>query len=192
MVCPWPVMFAGRRPRESPRRGTALYGDEAPPCMRWRGLALPRSPGCRSLSCSCRSLSCDELRDVPPVLGSRRLRQSPGPSSGPVVSLGADPVFSGERFLLPTHCAAQDLSARTSRFFSHPQDICCLSSVHGRFPLRRAQVYPQDLGITGGCVNDTPGIREGAARASRPERLPAAHAEGVQKVAGQAGGGQAR
>jgi hypothetical protein len=62
------------------------------------------------------------------------------PPSGPVsrsvlcvpsVSLGADPVFSGDRFLLPIESAAQGLSVRTSRFFSHPQDICCLSSVHG-------------------------------------------------------------
>jgi hypothetical protein len=39
----------------------------------------------------------------------RRLRRSPGPSIVPVVSLGADPVFSGERFLLPQSRSAQGL-----------------------------------------------------------------------------------
>jgi hypothetical protein len=34
----------------------------------------------------------------------------PGPSVSPVVSLGADPVFSGERFLLPFGRTAQGLS----------------------------------------------------------------------------------
>jgi len=136
------VMFAGPQPRESPRRSATLNGDEAPPCMRWRGLALPRGP-------SYRLLSCRVLRGVPPVSASRRPRQSPGPSSVPLVSLGADPVFSGEEFLLPTEAVAQGLSARSSRFFSHPQDICCLSSVHGRFPPSRSQVYPQHLRMTG-------------------------------------------
>ena len=41
---PWLVRFAGSRHRESPRQGATLNGDEAPPCMRWRGLALPRMP----------------------------------------------------------------------------------------------------------------------------------------------------
>jgi hypothetical protein len=126
-----------------------LNGDEAPPCMRWRGLALPRSPSCRSLSLQLPYVNCNVPRGAPPVSASRRPRRSPSPSSVPLVSLGADPVFSGERFLLLTQCLAQGLSARSSRFFSNPQDICCLSSVHGRFPPHRAQVYPQVLRKTG-------------------------------------------
>jgi hypothetical protein len=141
----WSATFAGRRVRASPRRQATLNGDEAPPCMRWRGLALPRSPSRRSLSLQLPYVNCNVPRGAPPVSASRRPRRSPSPSSVPLVSLGADPVFSGERFLLLTECIAQGLSARSSRFFSHPQDICCLSSVHGRFPPDRAQVYPQVL-----------------------------------------------
>jgi hypothetical protein len=157
VVCERSGAFAGRWPWASPRRHATLNGDEAPPCMRWRGLALPHSPSCRSLSCSCRTLSRDEPRGSPPVSASRRPRQSPSPSSVPSVSLGADPVFSGERFLLLTQCIAQELSARSSRFFSHPQDICCLSSVHGRFPPHRAQVYPQVLRKTRSPITVTVG-----------------------------------
>ena len=75
------------------------------------------------------------------------------PTSAPVArpfhrSLGLpreDPVFSGEEFLLPIGPAAQGLSARSSRFFFHPHDICRLSPMHSNFPLRRAQAYPQNL-----------------------------------------------
>jgi len=51
------------------------------------------------------------------------------PSDVPWVSPGADPVFSGERFLLPQMRAAQGLSASSSRFFltstGHPLFIPC-------------------------------------------------------------------
>jgi len=107
----------------------------------------------------------------------RRPRRLPGPSVVPVVSLGADPVFSGERFLLPLSSGAQGLSARSSRFFGHPQDICCLSPVHGCFPPGHAQVRPQQLGITAGL-------------AFRPRRTLGrltASAEAFQKEAGEAG-----
>ena len=91
------------------------------------------------------------------LLRCRVLRGATGlgiPPSAPVArpfrrSLGFPrvvPVFSGERFLLLIESAAQGLSARTSRFFSHPQDICCLSPVHGYFPPRRAQVVHRTRG----------------------------------------------
>jgi len=76
--------------------------------------------------------------------------RSPGPSR---VALGfpwADPVFSGEEFLLPTAPVAQGFSVISSRFFCRPQDIYRLSPVHGSFPLNCAQVRPQLLWITGG------------------------------------------
>jgi hypothetical protein len=85
---------------------------------------------------------------APPVSDSRLPRRSPGPSVVPEVSLGADPVFSGERFLLPIGGVAQGLSQRSSRFFFHPQDIYRLSPVHGNFPPGRPQIRPQILWIT--------------------------------------------
>ena len=136
-----PVTFARPQRRELSNRGATLNGDEAPPCMRWRGLALPHRPGRRLLGNLCcvalprrpgepiAQLPC--AARAPLVPDSRHAVRSPRPCCVPSVSLGADPVFSGERFLLPIESAAQGLSARTSRFFSHPQDICCLSSVHG-------------------------------------------------------------
>jgi hypothetical protein len=125
-----------------------------PPRIAWR---LPRrisKPIAQKLSAAWRHRSS----------GSRRPRRLPGPSIVPLVSLGADPVFSGERFLLPIGSAAQALSARTSRFFSRPQDICCLSPVHGGFPPRSTQLRPQLLGITGPLAAD---CRARIARAPR-------------------------
>jgi hypothetical protein len=82
-------------------------------------------------------------------------RQAPAVSTGrpalpasPSVSLGPEPVFSGEEFLLPTAPTAQGLSAISSRFFCRPQDICRLSPVHSSFPLDHAQVCPHFLWIT--------------------------------------------
>ena len=109
-----------------------------PPCA----ARLPRCPGIPIAQ-----LPCAARPHRLPV--SRRPRRLPSTSGVPRVSPEADPVFSGERFLLPMPLAAQGLSARTSRFFSRPQDICCLSPVHSRFPPRRAQLRPQGRGITG-------------------------------------------
>ena len=61
---------------------------------------------------------------------------------------GADPVFGGERFLLPIGRAAQGLSARSSRFFFHPYDIFRLSPMHSNFPPRRPQAHPQLVWMT--------------------------------------------
>jgi hypothetical protein len=162
--------------------------------MRWRGLALcpaalvSRLLGHRTLRCTRLAASAGRLlgrrasrggclaafsKPIAQKLsaawrhrssGSRRPRRLPGPSIVPLVSLGADPVFSGERFLLPIGSAAQALSARTSRFFSRPQDICCLSPVHGGFPPRSTQLRPQLLGITGPLAAD---CRARIARAPR-------------------------
>ena len=151
--------------------------------MRWRGLALCHaalatdcsdtgrcvthaSPH-RQADCSAaahrvavclaalasRLLRCCLLRGATGRQAPRPPRRLPGPSVVPKVALGADPVFSGERFLLPIGSAAQGLSARTSRFFSHPQDICCLSPVHGRFPPSSAQLRPQLPGIAGSLTS---------------------------------------
>jgi hypothetical protein len=109
--------------------------------------------GCRLLDTLCATDlrrqhdACDVSRMATTGVRSRRLRQSPGPSGVPLVSLGADPVFSGEEFLLPTECAAQAFSARSSRFFRHPQDIRRLSHVHGRFPPLHAQAVHKLLWI---------------------------------------------
>ena len=163
-VCPLPIMFGSSRQREAPRRKPlpplriwAPNGDEAPPCMRWRGLAYAAPPwpaDCSAAACYVALTSqhwhsdcSDALCYVAtPVSESRYPRRSPGPSIVPVVSLGADPVFGGERFLLPIGCGAQGLSERSSRFFSHPQDICCLSRVHGSFPPRRPQFVHRSWG----------------------------------------------
>ena len=69
----------------------------------------------------------------------------PALPASPPVSLGLEPVFSGEEFLLPTAPAAQGFSGISSRFFCRPQDICRLSPVHSSFPLAYAQVCPQSV-----------------------------------------------
>jgi hypothetical protein len=69
----------------------------------------------------------------------------PALPASPPVSLGLEPVFCGEEFLLATAPAAQGLSAISSRFFCRPQDICRLSPVHSSFPLAYAQVCPQSV-----------------------------------------------
>ena len=125
-----------------PRRASARQCDEAPPCMRWRGLALPRGPG----HPIARGPHASRL---PPVSGSRCQHRLPGPSRDAPGCPGAEPVFSGEEFLLPTAPAAQGLSVICSRFFCRPQDIRRLSPVHGSFPLDCAQVHPQLLWMTG-------------------------------------------
>ena len=123
-----------------------------------------------------RLLRCFVPRGATGRQAPRRPRRLPGPSIVPEVSLGADPVFSGERFLLPIGRAAQGLFPRSSRFFCRPQDICCLSPVHGRFPPRSAQLRPQLLGITG---PPTWGLRARTARAPRTHhpRRPARSVE---------------
>ena len=67
----------------------------------------------------------------------------PALPSFPGVSPWVVPVFGGERFLLPIGRAAQGLSARSSRFFFHPHDICRLSPMHTSFPPGRPQPCPQ-------------------------------------------------
>jgi hypothetical protein len=174
---PWPVAFAGPRSRELPHRGATLNGDEAPPCMRWRGLALPRCPHRRLLGnrvlrggpphhtgkpiaqmpyvawrlprrpgkpiarmpCATRHHRCQ----VPAIRPGR-----PARAAFPRFPLGRIPSSVVRDFYCQSSQQHKGLSARTSRFFSHPQDICCLSSVHGRFPPGCAQACPQDLGIT--------------------------------------------
>jgi hypothetical protein len=93
----------------------------------------------------------------------------PALPASPPVSLGLEPVFCGEEFLLATAPAAQGLSAISSRFFCRPQDICRLSPVHSSFPLAYAQVCPQSV------WTDRPGGHMSSAlRAERSEyRQPA-------------------
>jgi hypothetical protein len=72
-LCRWPVglttSHAGKhRCKACPRLGA--HSDEAPPCMRWRGLALPRCPG--------QPIARQPLAPrPPPVSRSRRLCRSP-------------------------------------------------------------------------------------------------------------------
>ena len=100
----------------------------------------------------------------------------PALPASPPVSLGLEPVFCGEEFLLPTAPAAQGLSAISSRFFCRPQDICRLSPVHSSFPLAYAQVCPQSVWTARRVV--TP---------SSAQRIPAARSEARQRLAGEAG-----
>jgi hypothetical protein len=191
--------------------------DEAPPCMRWRGLALShhaslarfpapascgvtcpadladrlpgrrlrrdsrratfadRSPGhlvrlgSRLAALTSRSPSCLVRRGVrpspwqpiarPPCATWRSCPRNPAspvnaglldPPGVLRVTPEADPVFSSEEFLRPAVHATQALSAITSRFFCHPQDILRLSPVHPKSPPRRAQVIHKIPGITTG------------------------------------------
>jgi hypothetical protein len=71
--------------------------------------------------------------------------------------------LGGEEFLLPTEYAAQGFSARTSRFFGRPQDICCLSPVHGCFPLTVHRLIHRSWGFLsrGRTVTDAVRPRRG-------------------------------
>jgi hypothetical protein len=126
--------------------------------------------------------------------GGRRLsepRHQPvtRPSDVPRVAPEADPVFSGEEFLLRIEGAAQGFSARSSRFFSHPQDICCLSPVHVRFPLRHTQARPQKLWITPQPDRSSPPERTGAVTAGLPTAgLPAGEPPASELPAGRGAG----
>jgi hypothetical protein len=131
------------------RRGPSMYEMEGPrlrpAALASRLLGRRALRGARLASLASRLLRCRVLRDATGVRF---------PTSAPVAwpfrrSRGfprADPVFSGERFLLPIGWAAQALSARTSRFFCRPQDIWRLSPVHGNFPPRRPQVVHRSCG----------------------------------------------
>jgi hypothetical protein len=102
-------------------------GDEAPPCMRWRGLAWPCGPGCRLLGYR-----------VPH--DPHRCQASAANSGRPVVLAvpgfppGRSPSSVVRAVLLPTRRRAQGLRAGIPRFFFHPQDICRLSPVRCSFP----------------------------------------------------------
>ncbi len=100
----------------------------------------------------------------------------PALPASPPVSLGLEPVFCGEEFLLPTAPAAQGLSVISSRFFCRPQDICRLSPVHSSFPLAYAQVCPQSV-----WTDRSEGVPRSALR------ILAARSEARQRLPGEAG-----
>jgi hypothetical protein len=87
-----------------------MYEMEGP-----RAVPLPGPADCSATACCgtyLAALTTDRstavFGAVPLVSDSRFLARSPGPVGVPSVSLGADPVFSGERFLLLMECAAQE------------------------------------------------------------------------------------
>jgi hypothetical protein len=126
----------------------------------WQSPRRSHQPVARLLRAAWRALRCPGKPIArPPCATSRSCPRNPAspvnaglldPPGVPRVSPEADPVFSSERFLRPVERATQALSAITSRFFCHPQDIRCLSPVHPISPPDRAQLFHRFPGITTG------------------------------------------
>jgi hypothetical protein len=134
----WPSRFAARAARETTRLASQRavpYGalchpaqkDEAPPCMRWRGLASPTRPWwpVARLPCATRlPLAACRAAESP----VSRASAPPGVASGVSTSSVVKQFY---RCVWPGHKAfGQD----RRRKFSRPQDICRLSPVRLRFP----------------------------------------------------------
>jgi hypothetical protein len=100
----------------------------------------------------CPALPSSRGPDFAPV--ARPFRRSRGPDlragcpalpSVPWFPLGQIPSSVVRDFYCHSAAPHKAFPARTSRFFSHPQDICRLSPVHSSFPLAYAQVCPQSV-----------------------------------------------
>jgi hypothetical protein len=126
----------------------------------WQSPRRSHQPVARLLRAARRALRCPGRPIArPPCATSRSCPRNPAspvnaglldPPGVPRVSPEADPVFSSERFLRPVERATQALSAISSRFFCHPQDIQRLSPVHRISPPDHAQLFHRFLGITTG------------------------------------------
>jgi hypothetical protein len=146
-----PGLPIARPPRAAWRSPHRRGGPIAqPPPTAWRLPRLPDKP-IAQMSCSARRHRCQ----IPAIRASL-----PTLAAIPRFPLGRIPSSVVRDFYCQSSELHKGLSARTSRFFSHPQDICCLSPIYGRFPLRRAQACPQDLGIISVLqVSSVPGLR---------------------------------
>ncbi len=148
---------AGSAPRPVPRRAPGRGGPasgrvpwcsrmadgtittRAPPCMRWRGLARPCSPACRSLGWPVTRLlsAADQATPArgPPGNPVSRLSVRSGVAPGaPGSPPDQPPRAVVSAFLLPLQGLHKGLRTPISRFFGHPQDTC-------RYPLR-STAYP--------------------------------------------------
>ena len=115
------------------RRGPSMYEMEGPraappakspiarqPRAAWR---LPHRPGkpIAQMPCAARCHRCQ----IPAVRSGHPVR-----AAFPRFPLGRIPSSVVRDFYCQLSRQHKGLSAISSRFFSHPQDICCLSSVH--------------------------------------------------------------